>query len=286
MPDTVTPPATWHAQLPDTLTYEDGGKAVPLREHPAIKETADVPTLAKRFFDAHSEMGKRVRMPGKDAKPEEITAFKQKLSESGLIEGPPASPDKYNITKPEKLPDGVAWNDELAGNFKKTAHALGLTQKQAEGLLAFHAETLGSMGAVIKTSMAEGINALKAEWGNDYAAKTELAGRAGVAIFKDNPEALALFESSGLNNHPGFVKIMAKVGELLQEDGTTIPKTSAPAMDEEEKAIGSIMSGTDAENYKKWKAGDPAIAERMRNFYAKKYGTAAVAQPQGASARG
>lgn len=285
MPDPTIPPATWHMQLPDTLTYEDGGKAIPLREHPAIKETADVPTLAKRFFDAHSEMGKRVRMPGKDAKPEEIAAFRSKLTESGIIEAAPASADKYEIAKPEKLPDGIAWNDELAGNFKKTAHALGLTQKQAQGLLAFHAETLGSMGAAIKTTVEEGVNKLKSEWGNDFEAKKELAGRAGLALFRDDPDSLALFEKSGIANHPGFLKVMAKVGELFQEDGTIIPKAAAPAMDEEEKAVMSIMSNPENPDHKKWKMGDAAVGERIRTFYSKKYGNAPAGQPQGASAR-
>lgn len=99
-------------QLPDTYTVEVDGKPMPLRDVPFVKEAKDLGGLIKTGYDAHREVGARVRIPNKEAKPEERTAFLGKLYEQGLLEAPPSSPDEYGITKPDALPDGLLWSDE------------------------------------------------------------------------------------------------------------------------------------------------------------------------------
>src|SRR6266576_3257834 len=91
---TQTTSSDWRSSLPTDM-----------QSIPAVKEAADLPSFVKRFNDQSSELGRRTRIPGSDAKPEEIKAFKESVYKAGLWKAPPESPDKYDIKRPDNVPE-------------------------------------------------------------------------------------------------------------------------------------------------------------------------------------
>lgn len=206
-------------QLPDTMTIEQDGKAMPMREHPFIKEAKDWPTFAKTALDAHREVGARVRIPDPTkAKPEEVQAFTKTLYEKGILHAPPAKPEDYGLhVKPEKLPEGFTWNDASAQKLAGILHKHGVTKELVPDLLALHQEMQLGQKQSLKTSQEEGLKALKAEFGDKYEERAELAGRLGTMIFK-TPEEMKFFEDNGLANHPAFLSVLMRLGPLAAQD--------------------------------------------------------------------
>ena len=70
---------------------------------------------------------------GEQSTPEEIAAFRQAF-------GIPDQP--YTIEKPEKLPDGVEFDEGMAKQFGEFAHSINLTPAQVEKIRAWHEGSL------------------------------------------------------------------------------------------------------------------------------------------------
>lgn len=83
--------------------------------------------------------------------------------------GRPDSPDGYELTKPEGLPEGLDWSDEMAAEAKKVAHRLGLNQSQLSALLEWDIQRQSSAVKIAQSSeqenMAKAQQSLKDEWG-------------------------------------------------------------------------------------------------------------------------
>ena len=79
----------------------------------------DLPTLAKNYAATKSAYGKKldnvIQKPGKDAKPEEIEAYRASLAtELGV----PDKPEGYELKRPE-LPAEFPYDEVMEGEFKK-----------------------------------------------------------------------------------------------------------------------------------------------------------------------
>lgn len=85
-------------------------------------------TAAKLMKEAHEKeklIGSSIRVPGKDATPEERKAFLDKL-------GRPAEAAGYEFKQPADLPEDLPYDGEFATAFKAFAHEQGFTKAQAE----------------------------------------------------------------------------------------------------------------------------------------------------------
>src|SRR3989304_958409 len=198
-------------QIPDTLTVEHEGKPTLLRDVPFVKEAPDLPTLIKTGYDAHRELGSRVRIPTKGAdgkfEPKTLAEFHKKIYEGGIFEPPPDSPEGYKITRPEKLTDGLSWNDEWAKELATTLHKHGIPVSAVPELLSLHEKALVGTSKILKTSFDEGLTAVKKEFGSEYETRRESVKRFTPMIFK-TPEELEFFEVTGLADHPTFLTVM------------------------------------------------------------------------------
>lgn len=87
----------------------------------------DPKALAKQAYNQEKLLGSAIRLPGKDAKPEEIDAFYTKL-------GRPAKADGYEFVPPKDMPEGMAYDEGRAKSLKEAAFQLGLTPKQAAAM--------------------------------------------------------------------------------------------------------------------------------------------------------
>ncbi|EIQ00866.1 hypothetical protein OpiT1DRAFT_05423 [Opitutaceae bacterium TAV1] len=152
----------------------------------------------------------RVAVPNENATPEEWNAFYSKV-------GRPEKPEGYEIKRPDGIPDTI-WSDDRAKAFATEAHKMGLTQKQVAGLIAWQlGDTQTSVQAIEQQQAAKldaDQKALKAEWGANYDKNLQAAKHAAVTVGGD-----ALFTDPVLANHPGFVRVMAKVGAMISEAG-------------------------------------------------------------------
>lgn len=276
-------------QLPDTLTVEHNGAQMPLREHAFVKEAPDLPTLIQRGYDAHREVGARVRIPGKDAKPEDVAAFKQKVQEAGVFPAPPASVDEYKaaIVKPEGVSD-LGWSDERAGKLATVLHKHGIPASAVADLLALHGEALSSTQALFKSDMESGMAALRKEFPEDFDGKQAAAGRLAAAIFK-TPEELAVWNASGLGNHPAFLGPLMRLAPLAAQDSSFFAETSksrAAAGEDVRSEVAKIATDKTHPMHEGYVRRDPAVLKHIDDLYRNAFGSDPVEIGQGITVTG
>lgn len=205
-------PATvdWAGHIPPELAKEkmwDSLKGKPL---------ADV---LKNYADAQRYLGNVVALPKKDAKPEEITAWKKetmgKLAQAGLLEAPPAKPEEYVIERPPIVAE-LGWSDDREADFRKAAHGIGLTQSQVQALVNWQAQDLGRLSQDVEAQLEEATMALQAEWGANFDAKLG-RGEQFINAYFDGPTREAIKKSVGRT--PGFIKGVIAAASRMAEHG-------------------------------------------------------------------
>ncbi len=97
------------------------------REWAVQRGYKSIEDVIKTAHEQHKMLGNALRVPGKDAKPEELEAFYEKL-------GRPKTADEYDFKPPESLPENLPYDGERAKSFAETAHKLGLTKAQAAAI--------------------------------------------------------------------------------------------------------------------------------------------------------
>lgn len=181
---------------------------------------------AKKLGDATKDM---VRIPGKDASPEEVKAYKEKL-------GIPETPDGYEFKAPKDLPEGLPYDGERAKDFAAKAAELNLTKTQAQGLHDWATKNGVSDFTLSKEqSDAKAVENAQAEttkltklWGpldgQTFKANAAFADKALMEI--GGQEALAEFQRVGLIGDAAGQKIIqsAPIATMLAKMGQTLYK--------------------------------------------------------------
>lgn len=270
----------WHGLLPEDAMIDQNGQQVPLRDLPDLKNAKDLTTLAKNYIESQREIGRRVRIPGKDAKPEEVQSFKTKLYEAGILQVPPASSQDYGIVKPEELPDGIAWNDDLATEFATVLHKHGAPKELAGELLTLYNKALFGAQEGLKTSLEQGMSALKMEFGDKFDERMELAKRLVPTLLKSDEE-LAFLERTGLANHPGFLGVIMRLAPLAQQDssfmaGVNQSNNGTMTGEQVRAEIAKIMSDKNHPDHAGYWKQDPTVMKKIETLYQQAYGTAPV----------
>ncbi len=162
----------------------------------------DVSALATAAQNQEKLLGNAVRIPGKDATPEEREAFLNKL-------GRPEKADAYAYSVPKDLPEGLPYDGEKANAFKALSHKLGLTQEQSAALHDFYVgEQVGAFKGMSEQQAAQltakgeaATEALVKEWGpldgDTFRANVEIADKVFTQL-PGGPELLAELKSLGL----------------------------------------------------------------------------------------
>lgn len=118
-------------------------------------------------------------------------------------------------------PADIPVNDAMLGKVKEIALAGKLSQEQFSAimpqLLQLDAGRFDAMKQAYERQRADGVKALQTEWGQEFPANVALAQKA-VATF-GSPELGALFEATGIGDHPLIVKAFSAIGKALSEDG-------------------------------------------------------------------
>lgn len=132
------------------------------------------------------------------------------------------APEQYEEFK---APEGLSYDDQFMGTFKDVAKELNLSQKQAQHLL-------DKCAPVLAQRQIEQIKAVSDQWVERTKADKEIGGtnwtraasdiarvrdRFGVnADGKMDPD-IAEFMSTPIGNHPGLLKLLARVGRAFGE---------------------------------------------------------------------
>lgn len=259
--------------IPADLTVEDGGKQVAFRDTPFVKESADFGALLKRGYDSHRAMGGAVRFPAKDAKAEDIKAFRDKVYSSGHFTPPPESPDKYEFARP----DGTAWNDAFEKQARVELHKAGFTQAQATVALELHKAFVGEANKQIQDqltaaqkaeddALARGMEELKKTWGADFDRNKELIARAGLYIF-GTPEEAA---KHGFTGNSKFLSgPMLKIAKMLEADDGFMQggNSVSNVITEARKEIDAIRTDKAHPMHERYLKGDSTVRAHMEQLY-------------------
>lgn len=142
--------------------------------------------------------------------------------EKSKEEAEQGAPEQYEEFK---APEGLSYDDQFMGTFKDVAKELNLSQKQAQHLL-------DKCAPVLAQRQVEQIKAVSDQWVERTKADKEIGGtnwtraasdiarvrdRFGVnADGKMDPD-IAEFMSTPIGNHPGLLKLFARVGRAVGE---------------------------------------------------------------------
>lgn len=268
----------WSSALAPEFTLDHDGKPTPAKDVPFVKETPDLNTLVKQAYDFKRVIGGGLtKIPGKEARPEEVAAWKKenfsKLAAAGLMELAPESADAYKIEMPAGAIEGVTWSNELVSGFKTLAKDMGLTQAQVDKIIEFDTARMTAAHKTLATTTEQAVTALKSKWGDKYDVNFEIASRGTKEIFKDDQAALALFDEIGLSNHPAFLEKMFEVGARMQESDGHLPGGGAAAGDPKAD-LATFMA--DKEKVHKWNSGDQAATAEYETIMKRIHGTKEV----------
>jgi len=237
-------PTDWRSALPEDIRGEK-----------SLSTFKDIGGLAKSYVESQKLIGGSVRIPGSDAKPEEVSAFHRKL-------GVPEAPDKYELkTGP--------WIDEPAlQGFRQAAHKLGVPPAAAQGLLDWYGSVWEARQGNIGEETKRVESQLKQEWGAAYEKHIALAQRTVREM--GGEELLTFLDDSGLGNNPALIKMLARVGSILAEDGAIPGEVDGIISPEAARQkIAQIMADANHPYHQKF-AGKPghedAVAEVTKLF--------------------
>lgn len=272
-------PVDWRPHVPADLRADP--ELGPIVERLSEK---DVGSLVKSHAHLTRKMGNALTLPGKDAKPEEIHGVKQKLYEAGLFTAPPSKPEEYGIAKPENLPDGLGWSDELASELAQLLHKHGAPKALAGDLLPLYEKALLGTQKVLNTNQEKAMVALRNEHGEHFEARKEAVARIMPAIFQD-PEELKWANDMGLGDHAGFLSIMMRVAPLALQDSSfmeQLPQSGGQISGEDARAeLAKIMSDKNHPDHAGYWRGDKTVNAKVDELYRKAYGNAPVALDAG-----
>jgi len=224
-----------------------------LRGASVLANVPDIPTLVKNYVNAESLIGKK-RLPVPDKNWDD-----KQWGEFYALAGRPETPDKYKV--PEyKFEEGISVAPELVDQARLQFHKLGLSEKQAAGVLEHYFGIVNEQFKQTKGStMAErqaAEEAMKKEYGDKYEQKVGLAN-AVLAKFSETDGAFTKFLSeSKLGNDPRMVKFLLKIGEKLNEDSAGNPGGDLPLPSAQRAKMELDQLKSDAEFKAKFLSGD------------------------------
>lgn len=236
------PATSWRDALPEAIRGEK-----------TLTKFKDVEALAQSYVNLEKFAGGALRVPGEKATPEEVASFREKL-------GVPKTPAEYGVEV--KVPEGMPWDKEAEQGFIKTAHGLGLTKSQVQGVLDYYVGSVqaGLDGAAQQraATVDEALATMRQEWGGLASRNLALVQRV-VAEFGDD-DTKGWLERSGVGNDPQFLRFVARLAGPLVEDNLISGENLGVSRTDAQAEIKKLM-GT-----KEYLKGDKQIIERIREL--------------------
>ncbi len=182
-------------------------------------------TEVKPWFAEYKDDGKALAWVSNelDGIPENIKPrierINAKLSETEKIAKDLQAPDKYEL----KLPEKSLLDEKRKGEIEAFAKAQNLSNKAAQAILQREHDTLTAGIEANKSAL----NTRSEAWLTELKADPEFGGaklNESVALSNlmvarhGGPELVKFLEDTKMGNFPGFVKMLARIGSLTQDD--------------------------------------------------------------------
>jgi hypothetical protein len=269
-PASVIPSASEHFfsdRVAKDGSFVEGWTSSLADKHPALanqmmryKTESDAFTGLENLVKTVGRKAAGVSYPKEGATPEEVAAFR---TDAGV----PGRAEEYML-KPEKLPDGVTWNDATSKQFSDIMHAHHIPAGAAKALVAAHLETSsGHAKAAADAAQARLVEMvgrttkeLQQEWGVDFQNRVDvnndfIGARLSAEDMADPALKLAL-------SHPAIVRIVDEARRAGRE--ATLPGANNSV------AVGSMTPRQQAMEIMKsnpsWRR-DTVLAGRVNDLY-------------------
>lgn len=224
----------------------------------------DEATLFKMLDDTIGFVGKKQVgpvFPTPASTEEEVMSFRK-------VAGIPDEPSGYAL-KPEKLPEGIQWDDADANAYAELFHKHHVPAAAAQELVQKHMESIGRMvetgkeaiGVQISQFASESEKMFQSEWGSEYGDRLE-ANRAFVQT-RLKPEELSDPVLAAALSHPAIVRMVDDARKSLRD--APLPGVG------QEVSRGSMSPRQQAVEIQKanprWER-DPELNRRVMDLYA------------------
>ncbi len=219
--------------VPDKPT----GEATDWREGFLPEDLLDDPNFTKYdtkegFLKSHLSL---VKMLGSEKVPIPREGDEEGWQRFYKAAGHPERPEDYGFSKPEEIPEGLTYNEDLDKQIATILHGAHLNRNQA---MKVREELMGLVGkgaidgieaqkqqqAEYEAAIQKAEETLRQEWGPAFESRGKIAG-AAINKFL-SPETIAAMDAAGIANNPAIVKDMYNLGvklagekELINADG-------------------------------------------------------------------
>jgi len=188
----------------------------------AAKLPKGIPELFKAWRTSQQDAG-AVRVPAKDAPREAWDQFYKAV-------GRPDGPDGYQLQKPDNLPKGLPYDENLEKWFRAELFEAGVPNERAAKMFTdWNALQTQRYNAVLKAraeknakDSAQAIDALKGEYKDDYPRKMQLMGEAMARYM--TPDLMEVLNNTRtmdglrITDNPKFMKAWVSIGEKMADD--------------------------------------------------------------------
>ncbi|MDL2315705.1 hypothetical protein LJC59_01290 [Desulfovibrio sp. OttesenSCG-928-A18] len=131
----------------------------------------------------------------------------------------PDSPDGYALS----FAEGTRVDEALLGDFRSTAHELGLSQAQAQKIAELYAGYVPKAAEQAQKAQQEALLSARKQWEAEITKSPSFAADRGLAQAAlrqyGSQELYALLDQTNLGSHPEMFNFIVKVGKALAEPG-------------------------------------------------------------------
>lgn len=142
--------------------------------------------------------------------------------------GLPAEASGYDITRPDDLAEGIAWNDALAGKMRDLAFERGLAPDDVQAMTGMYAGYVSELNQNLDREMRDAETRLDGDlqklWGKDAEANKTRARQAASALAEaagldgDGIRAVVGLLSNGDPGQTLAIRMFAALGDMMGED--------------------------------------------------------------------
>lgn len=217
------------------------------------KDDREILGAVSKAYVNLEKMPRGVTPPADDAPKEAWDKFYSAI-------GRPATAEEYGIDI--KAPEGLPWSKPAEKLMLKQAHDLGLTSKQAKGLIDTYLKTAVEGQTFLKQHAAEETEqhyeAIRKEWGGLTDVNVALVQRC-VSEF-GGEEFKNYLDLTNLGNDPRFLKFVHAMGSPMVEKNLIKGENLGMKHAEAKAEIDRLMAT------KEWREGDKATIEKIRDL--------------------
>lgn len=269
LPDAPPPPAPTSAEAAVQGVVDGPPEWAPSKYWDAEKKTVRVEDLGKGYKSLEQLLGRdKVPVPASDDDQEGWTRWY-------TAAGRPEAPDKYEFKRPDRLPDGIDYDEDLEKTYRQASHIAGLNKKQAGifyDLFVKHQVDRHVGWQQMRQQERAKVEAdLMREHGPQY--EGFVGNAKGVISKYGDADFLKWLEETGQGNDPRMIRMLGRIGKDL--GGTTKLKGSLPpelAPADVEKAIREHRAKHEKALWDSTHPDHKAAVDELQRLYAMKPG--------------